>query len=512
MSKAVKATIGLMLATIFAKVLGFGRELVLGAAYGATSYSDAYITALNIPIVIFAAVGTALSTTFIPLYYDAEGEGGEKGALRFSNNILNLTVVLCIVMSILCIAFAKPLVKLFAFGFEGEVFDTTVYFTKVLTLGIVFIALSEIFKAILQIKGNFVIPGLYSLPQNIIIIISIALSVKMGPDVLIWGTLIAMSGTVIIQLPYAYKKGYKYSPYLNIKDKYINKMIVLVGPIFIGIFVTQLNTLIDRTLASTLVEGSISALNYASKLNGFIVGVFIASIVAVIYPILSRLSIDENKEAFNDAVVKSSNTITLLVLPVSVGAMVLSKPIVQILFQRGVFDERATNMTAIALVFYSIGLIGGGFREVFNRVFYALKDTKTPMINGIISVVMNIVLNVVLVRFMGHAGLALATSISANITIILLFISLKKKVGYFGQDRIIKATGKSLIAAIIMGISTYLFHIFVSSIIGSGLIQQVLALGVAIIFGATIYGILIVLMKVDEVNFIIELIKNKLKK
>ena len=134
------------------------------------------------------------------------------------------------------------------------------------------------------------------------------------------------------------------------------------------------------------------------------------------------------------------------------------------------------------------------------------------MINGIISVVMNIVLNVVLVRFMGHAGLALATSISANITIILLFISLKKKVGYFGQDRIIKATGKSLIAAIIMGISTYLFHIFVSSIIGSGLIQQVLALGVAIIFGATIYGILIVLMKVDEVNFIIELIKNKLKK
>ena len=512
MSKAVKATIGLMLATIFAKVLGFARELVLGAAYGATSYSDSYITALNIPIVVFAAIGTALSTTFIPLYYDAEEEGGEKGALRFSNNILNLTVALCIVMSIICIVFAKPLVKLFAFGFEGEVFETTVYFTRVLTLGIVFIALSEIFKAILQIKGNFIIPGLYSIPQNIIIIISIILSIKMGPDVLIWGTLIAMSGTVLIQLPYAYKEGFRYKPYINIKDKHIKKMILLVGPIFIGIFVTQLNTLVDRTLASTLVEGSISALNYASKLNGFIVGVFIASIVSVIYPILSKLSIDENKDAFNDAVVKSSNTITLLVLPVSIGAMALSKPIVQILFQRGAFDERATNMTAIALVFYAIGLIGGGFREVFNRVFYALKDTKTPMINGIIAVVMNIVLNVILVKFMGHAGLALATSISANITIILLFISLKKKVGYFGQDRIIKSTIKSLISAIIMGILTYLFHKFMLKFIGISMIMQIIALGISVCFGAIVYGLLIILMKVEEVNFVIDTIKNKLKK
>ena len=142
----------------------------------------------------------------------------------------------------------------------------------------------------------------------------------------------------------------------------------------------------------------------------------------------------------------------------------------------------------------------------------ALKDTKTPMINGIIAVIMNIVLNVILVKFMGHAGLALATSLSANFTIILLFISLKKKVGYFGQDRILKSTIKSLVAATIMGAVTYLFHKLISGIVGVGLVSQVFVLGVSVVFGAIVYGTIIILMKVEEVNFIIDLIKNKLKK
>lgn len=289
-------------------------------------------------------------------------------------------------------------------------------------------------------------------------------------------------------------------------------MSYLIVPVLIGVAVNQVNSMVDRSLASTLVEGSISALNYANRLNGFVMGLFITSICSVIYPMLSKISNYDNEKKFTESIVKSINSVILLVMPISIGAIVLSNPIVKLLFQRGEFDERATYMTSIALIMYSIGMVAFGLREVLAKVFYSLKDTKTPMINAGIAMGMNILLNIILVKQLQLAGLALATSLSGIICIFLLFISLKNKIGYFGQNKILRTSIKSMISALTMGGITYISYKLLGNSLGVGIIMETLSLTISIIIGMITYGVLVIILKVDEVNTIIEIIKTRLNR
>lgn len=510
MSKVAKATIGLMIVTILSKILGFGRELVLTYFYGATEISDVYITSSTIPTILFASVGTALATTFIPLFYELDKNNGREESLKFTNNIFNIVIIIGLMVSIFGYIFAKPLVKLFAMDFSGEKLKVAVDFTKIMIFGVIFIALSNMMTAWLQISGKFTIPGMVGLPFNICIIIGIVISSKGNINTMAIGTLIAMTTQFLFQLPFAIKNGYKYKLYINLKCGYVKKMMGLIVPVFIGVGVNQINAVVDRSLASTLGDGAITVLNSANRLKGFVLGLFISTIVTVIYPTLSKLSNGDNKEQFAKSVAQSVNTVVLLIIPISVGAIVLAEPVVRIVFERGAFDSEATSMTAIALACYSLGMIGFGLREILNRVFYSIQDTKTPMINGALAMVLNIILNIILIKFLGHAGLAIATSMSALICIVLLFNSLKKKIGYFGQDKIIKTTGKSLISAIVMGVVTYFIYNILDNILGVGFIQEAIALFVSIGIGAIVYGGLVILLKVEEVNIITDMIKRKI--
>ncbi|SCI76621.1 integral membrane protein MviN [uncultured Clostridium sp.] len=513
MGNLAKSAFWLMVVTMLSKVLGFTRDIVLGYFYGTSVYSDVYVTAMNIPLVVFAAIGAAISTTFIPIYHESLEEGGEKSALKFSNNVMSIVIILSLVLAVSGYIFAIPLVKLFAMNFTGEKLALTVHFVRIMIMGIVFIGLSNIMTSYLQIKGNFTIPGMIGYPNNIIIITSIAMSAIMkNINILAIGGLLGMLSQFLFQVPFAIKKGYTFKPVINLKDKYLKKMLWLVVPVFIGVAVNQVNAMVDRSLASGLCDGVITALNNANRLNGFVLGLFIATLGAVIYPTLSKLSTDNNKEKFAESVATSVNCVNLVVLPATVGAIVLATPVVRILFQRGAFDERSTALTSTALVFYSVGMIGFGLRDILGKVFYSLKDTKTPMINGMIAVVLNIVLNIALVKVMGHGGLALATSLSAIICILLLFVSLKKKIGYYGQDKIKDTFFKALIASLAMGVDTYLVYKFFAGILGLGFIQEAISLGVSVASGAIVYAILVKVFKVEEIDMLIAMVKKKLKR
>lgn len=508
MNKVAKATVSLMIATMIAKILGFSRELVLASAYGASMYSDAYLVAMNIPGVIFFGVATAISTIFIPIYVDIESKLGEERGIKFSNNIINIVILVSTLLIIMGIIFVKPLVNIFAYGFNRETFELTVKFTRILMLGIGFIGISSIMTSYLQVKNNFIIPGIVTVPYNIIIIISIILSIKYGPVIMIWGTLIGTISQFIFQVPFAIKQGYKFKFGIDFKDLYTKKAILLTGPVFIGVAVNQVNAMIDRTLASGLIEGSISALNYANKLNTFVMMLFIASISTVIYPVLSKLSSEKNKDQFIKSIVTSINSVILLVIPITIGAIVLSNPIVKLLFERGQFDYKATEMTSNALRMYSIGMVAFGLRDILSKVFYSLQDTKTPMVNGTIAMVINILLNIILVKCFGMPGIALATSISAIICIFLLLRKLKYKIGYFGQDKIIKLTIKSTISALLMGfVVSNAFH-YISIFIAN----EIILLLICIIIGVIIYGVIIKILKVEEINIIESFIVEKLTK
>lgn len=512
MSKLARATFGLMVATIIAKILGFGRELVLAAGYGTSIYSDAYITAMNIPQVIFAIIGSTLATVLIPMYMEVHSKEGEKGSLKFINNVFNLVIIGCILLSVLGFMFTEEIVNVFAIGYEGEALQVAINFTRITILGITFTGLSYVMTSYLQIKNDFVMPGLSSVPKNVIIIVATLLSIKHGPYLMIWGTLIGMASEFLFQLPFAIKRGYKYVPVVGVRDKYIKKMAWLIGPVLIGVAVNQVNTLVDRTLASTLPVGTVSALNYSNKLISFVVAIFITSISSVIYPILSQLSHDNNKERFISSVIKSINCVIILILPITVGTMVLSLPIVRVLFERGAFDERGTSLTAIALTMYSIGMVAYGLRDVLGKIFYSLQDTKTPMVNGVIAMGVNMVMDVVFIKFWGLGGLTLATSLSSMACIMLLFRSLKKKIGYFGQDKIVKATVKSLVASLVMGVVSYYSYNYMMRFTHTGGESEFFVLCVAIVLGAAIYGGLVILFKVDEIRIVTDVVKRKLSK
>lgn len=513
MGNLAKSAFWLMVVTMLSKVLGFGREIILGYFYGTSAYSDVYIVSMNIPLVIFASIGVALGTTFIPLYQEILNSKGEERALKFSNNVMSIVVILSIILGVLGFIFAEPLVKLFAMHYTGEKLELAVKFVRIMIGGVVFIGLSNLMTSYLQIKGDFTIPGMIGFPNNIIIIVSIILSAVTGNIyILAIGTLIGMLSQFLFQIPFAIKKGYKFKPTIDFKDEYLRKMLILVLPVLIGVAVNQVNAMVDRSLASGLGDGVITALNNANRLNGFVIGMFIATLGAVIYPTLSKLSSENNKEKFAESVANSVNCVNLLVVPASVGAMVLATPVVRILFERGAFNDRSTVLTATALVFYSVGMIGFGLRDILDKVFYSLKDTRVPMTNGIIAVVLNIVLNIILVKFMGHGGLAFATSLSSLICIVLLFRSLKKKIGYYGQDKIRSTFIKTVVASLVMGIVTYFVYKFLFGILGLGFIQEAISLGVSIAIGGVIYLALIIVFKVEEVNMAIDMIKKKLKR
>ena len=512
MSKLARATFGLMVATIIAKILGFGRELVLAAGYGTSIYSDAYVTAMNIPQVIFAIIGSTLATVLIPMYMEVHSEEGEKASLKFINNVFNLVILACIVLSVLGFVFTKQIVNVFAVGYEGEALQVAINFTRITILGIVFTGLSYVMTSYLQIKNDFIMPGLSSVPKNIIIIVATLLSIKHGPYLMIWGTLIGMASEFIFQLPYAIKKGYRYVPVIDIKDKYIKKMAWLIMPVLIGVAVNQVNTLVDRTLASTLPVGTVSALNYSNKLTSFVIAIFITSISSVIYPMLSQLSSENNQERFTASVIKSINCVIILVLPITVGTIVLALPIVRVLFERGAFDANGTYLTALALAMYSIGMVAYGLRDVLGKIFYSLQDTKTPMINGVIAMGVNMVMDVVFIQFWGLAGLTLATSLSSIACIMLLFRSLKKKMGYFGQDKIMKATLKSLAASLVMGVVSYYSYHYMMRFTSTGGEREFVVLMIAVILSAGVYGGLVILFRVDEIRIVTDVIKNRLKK
>lgn len=502
-----KIALVLMLISVFSKILGFGREITLSYFYGTSDISDIYLISTTIPGTIFSIVGMGLITSYIPMYSRIVKERSIQEADRFTNNIINFTLILSTVLVILVMFFTLPIVKVFASGFQGEMLNLAVRFTKITIISIFFSGIIYLYSGYLQIKNNFIIPALIGIPLNLFIIGGIIMSSRMSSDVLVIGYVMAVISQLLFVLPFAYKKGYHYRIVLDKNDEYLKKMILLSIPIILGVAVNQVNILVDKTLASQIIVGGISALNYANRLNLFIQGIFVESIAIVLYPVISKMAAENNLNGLRKTVAESISSINLLVIPATVGAMIFAEPVVRLLFGRGAFDNQAITMTSYALFFYSIGMIGYGLREILSRAFYSLQDTKTPMINAVLAMIMNIVLNLILSRYMGISGLALATSISAIICTGLLFISLRKKIGPFGIKNISISFVKILSASLIMGILAKISYSMLLKLISDNL-SLVLSIGI----GAAVYFVIIHFMRIEEVSLLVDAMKRKLKR
>lgn len=516
MSKKTKTTaLVLMLIILTSKITGFFRDIVLAQTFGAGEITDAYLTALNIPVVLFDGISAALGTTFIPIYFKIKSSKGQEEVNKFTSNILNIVIIISLIFVLLGVIFAPYIVKIFAVGFKGDVFDLTVNYSKILIFSMVFIAINGLVSSYLVASGNVYISGAITIPFNIFVIIAIIFASVTESYVMVYGTLIAYIVQLLFQLPLLIKKGYKHRLTVNLRDENIRQILFLVIPVFIGSYINQINAVVNRTLASTLDSGSITALNYANKLNMFAVGVIAVAISTIMYPILSKLASEGNKKLFKINISKSINMIVIIMLPIMVVMTTFSTEIVKVLFEEGSFNSHDTYLTSTALFFYSIGILSYGLKELLAKSFYSLQDTKTPVRNATISVVINIVFSIILVNIMGIGGLALASSISATVTTMLLLISLRKKIGKIGFSYILKTFIKGAIASIVMYIIMRIAYNYIF-IYGSRFAlesRKFIAFNcfISVILGMSTYLIVVLALKVKEVKEIFDAILFKLK-
>ena len=516
MSKKTKTTaLVLMLIILTSKITGFFRDIVLAQTFGAGEITDAYLTALNIPVVLFDGISAALGTTFIPIYFKIKSSKGQEEVNKFTSNILNIVIIISLIFVLLGVIFAPYIVKIFAVGFKGDVFDLTVNYSKILIFSMVFIDINGLVSSYLVASGNVYISGAITIPFNIFVIIAIIFASVTESYVMVYGTLIAYIAQLLFQLPLLIKKGYKHRLTVNLRDENIRQILFLVIPVFIGSYINQINAVVNRTLASTLDSGSITALNYANKLNMFAVGVIAVAISTIMYPILSKLASEGNKKLFKINISKSINMIVIIMLPIMVVMTTFSTEIVKVLFEEGSFNSHDTYLTSTALFFYSIGILSYGLKELLAKSFYSLQDTKTPVRNATISVVINIVFSIILVNIMGIGGLALASSISATVTTMLLLISLRKKIGKIGFSYILKTFIKGAIASIVMYIIMRIAYNYIF-IYGSRFAlesRKFIAFNcfISVILGMSTYLIVVLALKVKEVKEIFDAILFKLK-
>lgn len=496
-SGLAKSVLIIITLTLVSKFLGFYRETLIASKFGSGMATDTFFVAITATSLVTGLITKAISTTFIPILSEIEAKEGKEGKISHTNNMINIIFLISIILLVIQWLAAPIMVKLLAKGFKGDQFYLAIKLTRIGLPMVLLGGIMGVFTGYLQSEEKFVSTSLIGVPSNFVYIFFLLfLSSRLGIVGLMIFAVIAMGSQLLMLILGARRSGYKYMFKLDFKDKYIRKVILLSFPVLIGVAINEINTIIDRTLASSLVSGSISALSYANKLKEIILGVFISAITTVIFPLLSKESNGGNIPGMKKIMDYGINLIIIITVPATVGLMVLSTPIVQVAFQRGEFDPIATLMTSQALIFYSMGLVSLAVKSFLNRVYYSLQDTRTPMVNGGIAVVINVVLNIILVKYMAHSGLALATSISATVTAILLLYGLRKKIGSIGIKGYIRTFIKSGLASAIMGSIEYFTYHLIYGELGVSQLHNMISLLVSIIIGGVVYLILCYFLKV----------------
>jgi len=307
-----------------------------------------------------------------------------------------------------------------------------------------------IFTAMLQIRNSFLVPALIGIPANLVAIASYALA---GSDsrILAIGIVIGLSLQAFFLILAAKKAGFRYTRTFKPGDRRIKELLIFSIPVIIGVSVNQVNVLVDKSIASGIAVGGISALGYAQVVNGFVQGIFVEPVSSVMYPSISRMAADGDMETLSETLGNAVVYVLLMILPAMTGILVLSGPITRLIFQRGAFSDEAAILTSTALFFYSIGHGAYALRDLTSRTFYALGDTGTPMKNSIFGMVLNIILNIVLSRYLGIGGLALATSIAAIVTAFILLISLGRRMPMAALRRKLGSIMKITVSSAVMG-------------------------------------------------------------
>lgn len=508
--KLIRATVIITIISSIGKILGLLRESTLATYFGMSKDTDAFKIAFSIPDIFVSIICAAIVQAFIPIYSDILKEKNSERTKRFLNSTYTIISLLSLVIAILGIVMCRAFIEIIAPGFDDETINKTVMLSIIIFPGTIFYVLGNLTASYLQIHGRFIASSLIWVSYNICIIIALIIFNKFGIICASIGALVGLIGMLIIQIPSLKREGFNFEFSLDFKDEGLRKIGIVIIPVIIASAFNQIYNIINRMLASGLDNGSITAMDYSYKVAMIIYGVFIASFITVMYPAMANQS--NSSIEFKKTISKVLTVGGIVALPLVTLVFILRVPIVQVLFQRGAFTQSDTAITASVLGFTVFGVAGITYREIINRAFYSLKETKLPMINGISAIILNIVLNMWLVKVMGVNGLALGTSISSFVSATMLYFYLYKKIGGIQTKVIIDCFLKPLFASLLMGtlvlFSEKVFANFIN--FGEGLLPSFIKILMYSLFGAFIYVIVIFQLNIVELNELKEKLMFKL--
>ena len=506
-----KSTLILTAISAVGLVLSFAKEAVIAFFFGTSAVVDAYVVAIDLPVMFFATASMALAAVVIPNYTQLRVNEGEESAKQFFNKFTTLLMVAGAAFLLLLELLADPIVFIGAPGLSAEMHDYAVTMFRVALPASLVLLFVKTNTGVLNSHKSFALPSLGNLVLSVVFIVFVALLAgHFGIYAAVWATLLG----AMVELLYsvAIRRRYvRYHPDAGFKDERVKRSLRMALPVAIGISIEELNRIIDKAIASSLEEGSISALHYASKISSGISNLLISSISVVFYPEYAQKASEGDDKGLAETYGVSINLYLLIIVPLIAGGFFLREEIVSLVYGRGAFDATSLAMTAPLFVGYLACLLFTSVRQSCTNFFNAYGETKIPAINTVIGVLLNVALNFLLSHFWGALGLVIATLISSAVTAVLLMIAVRRRNTHVRYGKNLLLFAKTAVAAVLMLAALVGVRVLFSLAFGEvlALWQSLLYLVVAVALGAIVYAIGLYVLRVREIKMVVGLLKRK---
>lgn len=501
----------LMVTMAISRVLGYARDVAMSIQFGMSSATDAYNAAFQIPdFFYYILVGGALSSAFIPIFSSYIANKQEEDGWIVASTVLNTVLIIGAVLITIGLIFTPQLVNILV-DFPEEGYELTVLLTRVMFAQCFLMCLSGISQGILHSYKHFAQPAVGSMLYNLaIVVVGMVLGKYIGILGFTLGVVIGAFLNFAVQIPALIRSGFRYRMVLDYRHPGVRKFFKLLGPVLLGLSVTHLNLFITTNLGSKLGEGIITNLHLAQRLMQMPVGIFAVAIAVAVFPTMTAHAATGEMQLYRKDLSQGLRTIIFITLPAAVGLIVLRLPIVRAMYYQGSVTLDNVQVTATALLFYSLGLVGYSAQQLLNRGFYALQDSRSTVAINIASLVINIVLSIILVIPLDYIGLALAYSISGIVSMVLLLVFLRRKLGSIDGQALMVSLIKIILAALIMGAVVNAFGTWSETtwdMTNKGL--QIMQVLIGVILGAVVYGMMALVLRMQEVQMALKIIKKK---
>jgi len=507
----LRSTALVMGLTILAKVSGLLRDVIVASQFGTSQAMDGFFVAITIATLMYMWIKDPIQVVFVPIFTEQLASRGERAAWESTSTLINTLLVLFLIITAVGWFLSPYLVSFTAPGFTNEVGALSAELTKFLMLSFLFYGLARLLACLFYSYQRFGFPGMTTAADNVVAIIIIAFfTPTMGIYSLVMATVLGAATQVLVQLPILWKRRSYYRLRLDLKSPALYHMARISFPLLIGTGGAELSLISDRIFASLLPTGTLSALAYGQRLTyATFFQLFVASLTTVLFPFFSKSA---GLSEYGDLARKLFRSLRLLfwiVFPLSVGILLLHEPLVRLVYQRGAFGEDSVKLTSQAVLYYAIGLSGYSLSYLLSYAFYSVKDTKTPVLTGLVRLGMKILLSFALVGSMAHAGLALAESLSFFLKAALLFILLPKELRQNEYWKTFQSFGGTIVitagmAAVILLSLPYL-QAFLD--VGSSYSSNFLILGAATVLGVGSFLIFSILIQKSEIRDISRLVR-----